>query len=85
MPGIVHAIAGKKIENAASILSEKFAPQALPVANVHVEKVEQPNPFRIDVFGVDFACRASAGASDHSGPLGNENYAERSSGIRLVN
>jgi hypothetical protein len=50
--GIVNAVTGEKIENAAPVRSEKLRSGAALVGNVHLEKIEQFYPLRIYVVGV---------------------------------
>jgi hypothetical protein len=49
---IVNAVAGKEVENAPSILYEEFRSQAALIADVHLQQIKQPHPFRIHILGV---------------------------------
>ena len=71
MACVVNAIAREKVEDASAIVGKELASETSPVANVHLQQVQQSHPLRIDVFRVKFADRASDGASNHSGPLGD--------------
>ena len=51
--GVVYAVAGEEIENAAAIGGEEFRRRAAFVLHVHLQKVEQLDPLRIDVVGVE--------------------------------
>ena len=65
MAGIVHAIAGEEIEDAAPAGCEQFAAGTSLVALVHLQQVEQPDPLRVDVFGVHAVERRSRSRGKH--------------------
>lgn len=52
MPDIVHAVAGKEIQNAISLGSRKFNSLAACIANVHFQESKEPDPLRIHMVGI---------------------------------
>ena len=60
--GVVHAVAGKEIENPAAIGGEQLAPRAALVLHVHLQQVEQLDPLRIHVVGVEAVQRRDGGS-----------------------
>ena len=49
---IVNAVTGEKIENAPSVVGEQFHSQAPLVANIHLQQIEKPHPFRVYPLGI---------------------------------
>jgi hypothetical protein len=52
VPGIVDAVAGERIQNAAAVLGEQLAPKASFILDIHAEQIKQCHPLRVDVFPV---------------------------------
>ncbi len=60
MAEIVYAVPGKEIQDAPAFCREEFGSPAACVAYVHLQKLEQPGPVRIEgirilVFGASFS------------------------------
>jgi hypothetical protein len=55
MAGVVDAIPGQKIENAAPLACVKLRAGAALVANIHLQDFEQLNPLRIYMIRIEFA------------------------------
>src|ERR1035437_8413846 len=53
VPGIVNAIAGEEIENAAAVHGEQFGGRAAFVLPVPLKNVEPLDPLRVDVIGIE--------------------------------
>ena len=51
--GIVNAIAGEEIENAAAVRGKQFGGSAALVLHIHLKNVEQLDPLRVDVIGIE--------------------------------
>src|SRR5258708_2339430 len=66
MAGVVHAIAGEKIENALSIVGEKFGSYATYVAYVHLQQPEQSDPLRIYMILIERFQRRRADSFHHA-------------------
>src|ERR1700692_4272582 len=49
VPGIMHAVSGQKIQDAAAVFSKQFAAQATLILDIHTQQVKQRYPLRIDV------------------------------------
>ena len=49
---IVHTITGEEIEDAISFVGEQFRSHATLVADVHLQQIEKPHPFRIHTLGI---------------------------------
>ena len=60
--GVVHAVAGEEIENAASIGGEEFRGGTAFVLHVHLQNVEQFYPLRVDVVGIESVKRRNCGS-----------------------
>ncbi len=76
VPDVVHAVTRQKIENAPAICGEQFAAQAALVADIHFQQIQQPDPQRIDMFGIKRAYRRINGTCHHLGPLHRTHAAE---------
>jgi hypothetical protein len=63
---IVNAISGEEIEDAPPVISEQFGTRAALVSDIHFQQVEQPDPLRIYVFGVESTYRRTNAACNHS-------------------
>src|SRR5258708_33066393 len=64
--GVVHAIAGEKIENALSIFSKQFGTGAAHVADVHLQQPEQSDPLRIYMILIERFQRRRADSFHHA-------------------
>ena len=63
--GVVHAVAGEEIENAAAVGGEEFGGGAAFVLHVHLQNVEQLDPLRVDVVGIESVKRRNCGSHEH--------------------
>jgi hypothetical protein len=51
--GVMDAISGKEIENAAAIAREELGSDTALVASIHLQDFEQPHPVRVDMICVE--------------------------------
>ena len=58
MAGVVDAVAGKKVEDAAAVFGVQFAASATFVTDVHVQDVEEGDPLRVYELFIRTARRA---------------------------
>src|SRR5450631_3835585 len=52
MANIVDTVSGEKVEDPLSVVGEKLCSQAPFIADVHLQQVEKPHPFRVYTPGV---------------------------------
>src|ERR1700686_533399 len=67
MSGVVHAVAGQKIQHATAVFSEKLATKATVVLDIHAEQAEQCDPLRVDVLVVIRGRRRHLGRENRVG------------------
>src|SRR5450759_3943915 len=68
--GVVYAVAREEIENAAAVRGEEFGCRAALVLHIHLQNVEQLDPLRVDVIGIDAVERRNRGRG-HNSSLGH--------------
>ena len=84
VPGIVDTVAREEIQDTTAVRGEQFTSQTTFVANVHLQQIQQANPLRVHVFGIESTYGGIDGAGNQLSPLLVRIGAERlPAGIQL--